>query len=64
MTESYERKLLWDINDTKATKYHYLVAEMIALDNEPFSIVERTGCTRLLEQALPRYKLPSRTYIA
>ncbi|KAF2902210.1 hypothetical protein ILUMI_03986 [Ignelater luminosus] len=36
---------------------------MIALDNEPLSIVERTGFTRLLEQALPRYKLPSRTYI-
>lgn len=36
---------------------------MIALDNEPLSIVERTGFIRLLEQALPRYKLPSRTYI-
>nr|XP_053615039.1 zinc finger BED domain-containing protein 4-like [Plodia interpunctella] len=64
MTESFERKLLWDINDAKAKKYHYLVAEMIALDNEPLSIVERTGFTRLLEQALPGYKLPSRTYIS
>ncbi|KAF2883571.1 hypothetical protein ILUMI_22635 [Ignelater luminosus] len=63
MTESFERKLLWDGNGAKARKYHYLVAEMIALDNEPLSIVERTGFTRLLEQALPRYKLPSRTYI-
>ncbi|KAF2891023.1 hypothetical protein ILUMI_15150 [Ignelater luminosus] len=63
MTESFERKFLWDVNDAKARKYHYLVAEMIALDNEPLSIVERSGFTRLLEQALPRYKLPSRTYI-
>ncbi|KAL0879633.1 hypothetical protein ABMA27_003348 [Loxostege sticticalis] len=62
MTESYERKLLWDINDTKARKYHYLVAEMIALDNEPLSIVERNGFTRLLEQALPRYKLPTQQW--
>ena len=64
LKESFERKLLWDVNDPKAKKYHYLIAEMIALDNEPLSIVERTGLNRLLEQALPRYKLPSRTYIA
>lgn len=37
---------------------------MIALDNEPFSIVEKVGFKRLLEQALPRYELPSRTYIS
>ncbi|CAK1592037.1 unnamed protein product [Parnassius mnemosyne] len=63
LTDTFERKLLWDVNDAKARKYHYLIAEMIALDNEPLSIVEKTGFTRLLEQALPRYKLPSRTYI-
>ncbi|KAH9637013.1 hypothetical protein HF086_016290 [Spodoptera exigua] len=40
------------------------IAEMIALDNEPLSVVIRTGFTRLLQQALPRYKMPSRTYIA
>lgn len=64
LSESFERKLLWNVNDAKAQKYHYLISEMIALDNEPFSIVEKVGFKRLLEQALPRYELPSRTYIS
>ncbi|XP_018574457.1 zinc finger BED domain-containing protein 4-like [Anoplophora glabripennis] len=63
LSESFERKLLWDINDTKAKKYNYLIAEVIALDNELLSIVERVGFKRLLQQALPRYEMPSRTYI-
>lgn len=63
VTESFEKKMLWDVNDAKAKKYHYSVAEMIALDNEPLSMVERTGFIRLLQHAAPRYKLSSRTYI-
>lgn len=64
LSEPLERKLLWDVNDVKAQKFHYLIAEMIALDNEPLSVVERTGFIRLLEQALPRYEMPSRNYIS
>ena len=59
-----ERKLLWDVNYAKAKTFHYLIAEMIASDNEPLSIVERVGFTRLMEKALPRYKRPNCTYIA
>lgn len=36
---------------------------MITLDNEPLSLIERTGFKRLLQQVLLVYKLPSRTYI-
>ncbi|XP_065684334.1 zinc finger BED domain-containing protein 4-like [Hydra vulgaris] len=39
--ETAERKTCWDINDPKSIKYHYLIGEMIALDNEPLSLVER-----------------------
>lgn len=63
LKETTERKLLWDVNDPKSKKYHYLIGEMIAIDNEPFSIVERVGFTRLMEKAVPQYKMPSRTYI-
>ena len=63
VSESFERKLLLDLNEPKAKKYHYLIAEMIALDNEPLSMVERVGFKRLLQQTLPRYELPSRTYM-
>ncbi|KAK2578295.1 hypothetical protein KPH14_011917 [Odynerus spinipes] len=63
LSESFKRNLLWDANDAKAKKYHYLVAEMIAPDNKPLCIVETVGFKRLLQQALPCYELTSRTYI-
>lgn len=63
LTETFEKKIIWDVNDTKSKQYHYLIAKMIALDNEPLSIVERAGFKRLLEKALPRYRIPSRTYM-
>lgn len=55
---------LWDINDPKAKKYHVLIAEMIALDNEAVNIVERAGFRRLINSALPRYNIPSRPYFS
>ncbi|CAH0563105.1 unnamed protein product [Brassicogethes aeneus] len=48
LSESFERKLIWGVSDPKAKKYHYLIAEMIALDNEQLCIVERVGFKRLL----------------
>lgn len=63
LKETSERKLLWDINDPKSRKYHYLIGEMIALDNEPLSLVERVGFQRLMEIAVPHYRVPGRTYM-
>lgn len=63
LKQTVERKLLWDINDPKSIKYHYLIGEMIALDNEPLSVVERVGFKRLLQNAVPQYKIPGRTYM-
>ena len=37
---------------------------MIALDNQPFSVVDNTGFERLINLLEPRYKLPSRCYFA
>nr|CAH7764067.1 unnamed protein product [Callosobruchus chinensis] len=36
---------------------------MIALDNEPLSMVDRVGFNRLMHKAVPRYKIPSRTFM-
>ncbi|XP_023223466.1 zinc finger BED domain-containing protein 4-like [Centruroides sculpturatus] len=36
---------------------------MIALDNEPLSLVERVGFKRLMEKAVPQYNIPGRTYM-
>ena len=38
------------------------IAEMIALDYLPFSIVENTGFKRLMEEVQPRYAIPSRKH--
>ena len=37
---------------------------MIALDDQPFSIVEDRGFRRLIEHIEPRYSLPSRCYFS
>ena len=37
--------------------------EMIALDNQPFSLEEDIAFVRLLQVLKPRYTLPSRKYL-
>ncbi|GBP34206.1 Zinc finger BED domain-containing protein 4 [Eumeta japonica] len=63
LKETSERKLLWDINVPKSIKYHYLIGEMIALDNEPLSLVERVGFHRLMAAAVPHYRVPGQIYV-
>ena len=41
----------WDINDARAQQIRKFVMEMIALDNQPFSLVEDIGFVRLLTGA-------------
>lgn len=60
-----EKKKVWDINDSRAKRYHYLIGEMIAVDNEPFAMVEsHEGFRRLLNNILPQYKIPGRNYFS
>ena len=40
------------------------VMEMICLDNEPFTVVEKPGFQRLVAKLDPRYVLPGRKYFA
>ena len=53
----------WDINDARAQQAHKCVMEMIAFDNQPFSLMEDIGFVRLLQVLEPRYILPSRKYL-
>lgn len=60
-----EKKKVWDTNDSRAKRYHYLIGEMIAVDNEPFAMVEsHEGFQRLLNNILPQYKIPGRNYFS
>ena len=61
--ESSERVRVWDINDFRAQRVHRLIGEMIAIDTQPFSIVENEGFTNLLKALEPRYSLPSRRHM-
>ncbi|XP_056429688.1 zinc finger BED domain-containing protein 4 [Hyla sarda] len=47
-----------------AKKITSLVAEMIALDLQPYSFVDNVGFNRLLEYLQPQYSLPSPTYFS
>ena len=63
LEEVQEKVRIWDINDTRAQRVHRLVIEMIALDNQPFSVVEDPGFIRLVSVLEPRYVIPSRKYL-
>ena len=43
LMEVQDRGRKWDINDARAQRVHKFVMEMIALDNQPFSLVEDLG---------------------
>lgn len=65
LEDMLEKKKLWDINDSRAKRYHYLIGEMIAVDNEPFSLVEsHVGFRRFVNNILPQYEIPSRKYFS
>lgn len=53
----------WDISDPRAQAIHFRIAEMIALDYQPFSLVDDVGFSRLIGALEPRYVMPSRRYI-
>ena len=40
-------KKLWDINNLKSVEIHYARGEMIALDNQPFSVVDDKGFNKV-----------------
>ncbi|KAG8174684.1 hypothetical protein JTE90_024387 [Oedothorax gibbosus] len=57
-----EKKKLWDINHPKSVELHHAIAQMIAVDNQPYSFVEDEGFRNMMSKAQPQYKIPSREY--
>ena len=65
MLDDYVQKVIpFGINHLTARKITRSVAEMIALDNQPFSVVDDLGFKNLLRVSEPRYNLPSCHYFA
>ena len=59
MIEAETKVKEWDINSPYAMCIHKLVGEMIATDNQPFSVVHDTGFNCLIKTLEPRYALLS-----
>ena len=59
-----QSKKLYDINDKRALAISERIARMIALDLQPFSIVEDRGFKELVLYFDPRYTMPSRKYFS
>ena len=59
-----QRISFWGLNDPRALCIHRKIGEMIAVDNQPFSLVENIGFICLLHTLEPRYNLPSRKYFS
>ena len=60
--QSFESAKLWNVNDEKAMKIHRKIVRMMALDNQPFSVVEDQGFTDSMKHLQSRYKLANRKY--
>ena len=64
LEESFSQKKYWDINDHRSVAIHQKVMNMMAMDNQPFSITEDQGFIELLAHVQPKYMIPSRRYFS
>jgi len=64
LQEVFAPHKVWDINDSHAKAINQKVMAMIALDNQPFTVVEDEGFVDLLAHLQPKYCLPSRRYFS
>ncbi|GBP40405.1 Zinc finger BED domain-containing protein 4 [Eumeta japonica] len=62
--ESFTSTTKWNTTDSRAKEIHKVVAEMIALDNQPISMLENNGFQRLMNILKPKYQIPSRKYMS
>ena len=63
LEETEDRIRPWKVNDPRAQRITRCLVEMVALDSQPFSVVEDSGFVSLLKEIEPRYTIPSRKYI-
>ena len=64
LKESFDARVGWDFDSAPAKHVSKLIGEMIAVDNQPFMLVEDLGFLRLMNKVCPEYKVPSRHYFS
>lgn len=62
--EAFEKSKKFTRDDTRAKAIGDLIMDMMALDDQPFTLVEDRGFTRLVNHLEPRFTMPSRRYFA
>lgn len=61
--EAFQKRQKLPRDSEKAKKITEKIAEMIAMSDQPLSLVDDPGFTMLMEYMEPRYDMPSRHYI-
>ena len=64
LPQAFAPHKIWDINERHAKAVSRKMMAMIALDNQPFSVVEDQGFIDLMAHVQPKYCLPSRRYFS
>ena len=64
MRDVFEKTKKFAKDSAKANGITKKVMEFMALDDQPFSVVEDIGFRRLVEHIEPRYTIPSRQYFS
>ena len=57
-----DKKILWDVHSEKAQRIDRKVAEMLVLDDIPFSHVEDLGFRRLMNETVSQYSLRKKLF--
>lgn len=60
LAEVVARNVPWSKDHKETVKFNRLVANMIAVDSQPYSVVEDEGFKKLINAALPKYTLPGK----
>lgn len=64
LAEFKQSKEKWPRDNPKWTSNTKRVAEMIALDMEPYNVVAKLGFNRFVDGLQPQYEMPSRRYFS
>src|SRR6218665_3719030 len=59
-----DRRQRFEFNDQRALDWNKTIAEFMALDVHPFSVVDNVGFRRIIAKAEPRYQMPSGKYFS
>lgn len=58
ITASFEAQKPWGASHPQTRKFNHIIAKLIAIDSQPFSVVEDAGFKELMKEAVPKYTLP------